>query len=70
MASLKTTKFPSTKKGLVGVNRDYLKNEIFKSLKGNKRNEVNNNKQQSKKQLYGNSLIQTRNHQKGKNDVI
>lgn len=69
MASLKTTKFPSTKKGLVGVNRDYLKNEIFKSLKGNKRNEVNNNKQQSKKQLYGNSLIQTRNHQKGKNDV-
>ena len=60
-------KFPSTKKNL-NVNRDYLKNEIFKSLKSAKRNETNNNKQ-SKKQLYGNSLIQTRNFQKGKNDV-
>ena len=67
MASLKITKFPSTKKNL-NVNRDYLKNEIFKSLKSAKRNETNNNKQ-SKKQLYGNSLIQTRNFQKGKNDV-
>ena len=65
MISTRLPKF-TLKKGY-GLNRDYIKNEIFKSIRTTKLGELD---KKTKKGKFGNtSLNQTRNHLKAKPDL-